>query len=95
MRCSVGSTLNYDLDREWAIRHGCEEELVAMTVMLLELGKRLGTSVKEEGLKGGRRRTAYAASGRLIRLITAVQKQLLSNNKHHYFCESCKRLKRN
>ena len=49
----------------------------------------------EEGLKGGRRRTADAASGRLIRLITAVQRQLLSNNKHHYFCESCKRLKRN
>ena len=79
------STLKQDLDREWAVRHGCEQELVSAVALLVEFGRRLTVNGQEHGLKGARRRSVYAASGRLLRLGTAVQRQLWINNKHHRF----------
>ena len=73
-------SLDADLDKVWAVRRGIEKDILAATLFLQELFRRLHavstTRTEQTQLRDLRIKT-YARTGRYLRIATAVQDIIL------------------
>ena len=78
-----------------AIRATNEGELLEAAALVYGLFEAIQRQQQQRADWPGQRRALYVQTGRLLRMITAVQGLLLQANLHNRWCPNCKALRQN